>query len=239
MSLENILLKEYNILFFFILINMKIISHRGNNLEKVENNISGILNTLSYDYIDGTEIDVRITKDNKLVLCHDLIIKTINGDYKILQKERLSDLQKEIFIKGDIKYKIEKLDKLLKKIKNNKLIIIDCKLEFGNEYNFAKLLLNIVKKYKKINILLCTFNYKLACILKVKYKKVGLLIGYKVNSNKKKSFEYLLVNKSYDKNIINNYFVWTVNSVVKFDKINKNEKFLGIITDKGYLFEKP
>ena len=219
---------------------MKIIAHRGNNLDKVENNISGILNSLNYDYIDGVEIDVRMTLDNKIVICHDLIIKTINNEFKILQKERLNNLRKETFIKSKKKYKINKLESLLKKIKTDKLIIIECKLEMGNINKFVKSILKVLKKYKNLNILLCSFNYDLATKLKSRYKKVGLLIGYKININKNKNFDYLLVSSSYNNDLSVPYFVWTINSINNYNKImeiNKNSCFLGIITDKSYIFK--
>ena len=77
---------------------MKIIAHRGNNIEKVENNISGILKTLSYSYIDGVEIDVRMTKDGVLVLEHNLLISTIQKEVKNIAKEKYKDLKTGAYI---------------------------------------------------------------------------------------------------------------------------------------------
>ena len=202
----------------------------------VENDINSILNVLEFDYIDGVEVDVRMTKDHKIVICHDLIIKTINKEYKILQKEKFSNLKNDLFIKGKTQYKINKLDDLLMQIKSNKLIIIECKLELGNINKYLKCLNKVLRKYKNLNFILCSFNYDLACKLKNKYKKVGLLIGYKINVNKDKNFDYLLVSSSYTKDLDKPYFVWTINSLEKYYKVNINSNFMGIITDNGYLF---
>ena len=54
---------------------MFLIAHRANNNHDFsENSLKAILNVLDKDYIDGIEIDVRITKDKQLVLIHDLVI---------------------------------------------------------------------------------------------------------------------------------------------------------------------
>ena len=50
---------------------MKIIAHRANDGIHEENSLEAILNSLEKEYIDGIEIDIRLTKDNKLIICHD------------------------------------------------------------------------------------------------------------------------------------------------------------------------
>ena len=53
-----------------------IISHRGNDLHKFkENTKEAIISTLSNDYTSGVELDVRMTKDKKIVLSHSLFYK--------------------------------------------------------------------------------------------------------------------------------------------------------------------
>ena len=49
-----------------------IISHRGNgNHNFKENSKEAIIFSLNDKNIDGIEIDIRFTKDKKMVLCHN------------------------------------------------------------------------------------------------------------------------------------------------------------------------
>lgn len=57
---------------------MKIIAHRGNDNLHQENSLEAILNSLESIYTDGVEFDVRLTKDNKLIIHHDPFYK---GNY--------------------------------------------------------------------------------------------------------------------------------------------------------------
>ena len=50
---------------------MKIIAHRGNDQIHKENSKEAILNSLTKDYINGVEFDIRLTKDNKFIINHD------------------------------------------------------------------------------------------------------------------------------------------------------------------------
>lgn len=78
---------------------MKIIAHRGNDGIHQENSLEAILNSLDSIYTDGVEIDVRLTKDNKLVINHDPFYKGnyINNTNAVkLQKQGLNTLD-EVF----------------------------------------------------------------------------------------------------------------------------------------------
>ena len=59
-----------------------LIAHRGlDNHKYKENSIKGILNSLSKDYVSGIEVDIRFTKDKKIIVYHDLL-----SDFKIFGK---------------------------------------------------------------------------------------------------------------------------------------------------------
>ena len=67
---------------------MFLIAHRANNNHEFsENSKNAIINVLSKDYIDGIEIDVRITKDKRLVLIHDPITISYLIDPSVLKLE--------------------------------------------------------------------------------------------------------------------------------------------------------
>ena len=71
-----------------------IFSHRGLPRAYAENTFTGI--NKSYEYVDFAEVDVRITKDNELILHHDPNIGDININ-EVSYKE-LSNLLQQLDI---------------------------------------------------------------------------------------------------------------------------------------------
>lgn len=198
---------------------MYLISHRGNNKHKyIENTYEAINSSLKEEYIDGVEFDIRKTKDNKFVLSHSMFNKE-----KIIENNKLKDL------------KLEELENTLKKIKTNKIIIIDLKYERFKYKKYAYYLNKILKKYKYLNIYLCSFNYDLILYIKKRYKyKSGLIISNILNKYKDyNSFDFISVNYRTYKQFKNALMIWTINDKTTLKKY-QNEKVY-VITDKPYL----
>ena len=196
-----------------------LIAHRGlDNHKYKENSIKGILNSLSKDYVSGIEVDIRFTKDKKIIMYHDLL-----SDFKIISNINYNELNN-----------IDLLEDLLKKIKSNKIILFDIKSE-NNKYElFIEYLLKLIDKYP-LNYYLCSFNYNLIKSLfgRTKYP-LGIFITDIINKHKDYSkLSFLALSKnSYDDIKFNTKFVWTINT-------NKNiNKYKYIITDKAYLLSK-
>lgn len=200
---------------------MYVISHRGNNNHKYkENTFKAIKNVLEEDYIDGVEFDIRMTKDNKFVLSHSPIYKD-----SLINNKKLKDL------------KLDELNYILKNIKTNKIILIDIKYELFNYKKIAFYLNRVLRKYKKLNIYLCSFNYDLILYMKKKYKyKSGLIISNIINRNKNyNEFDFISVNYKLYKKIDKELMLWTIN---KKEIIKKYiDKDVYVITDKPYLVE--
>ena len=199
---------------------MYLISHRGNNNHKYkENTIKALTTSYNTPYIDGIELDVRLTKDDVIVLSHDNIH---NG--KLINKTKYEKLN------------IDKLEDLLKELSDKKKIVIDIKEE---NKKIIDILYKIIKNYN-YKFYICSFNYKIIKEFKEKHKdcKVGLIIGYMINIDKIKNnldFNSLQYNL---KNRINKYketFIWTINDKKTLYKINIPN--INIITDKAYLLK--
>ena len=64
----------------------KIIAHRGifNNIDIPENSMKAFEKALKLNY--PIELDVQLTKDNVLVVLHDLSLKRMTGNSLILQE---------------------------------------------------------------------------------------------------------------------------------------------------------
>ncbi len=180
-----------------------------------ENSIAGALMCLSKDYIAGIEIDVRLTKDNKLVMYHNLLYNLVSV--------------------SSIKYKdmtnVDLLANLLSQVKTDKIILLDIKCESHHYHYLLKKLLKLLKKYP-LNYYLCSFNYDLTKqLVKMTKYPVGLFITDLINKNK--DFSHLsflaLSRNSYPDIPFKMKMVWTINQ--KKDLAH----YSYIITDKPYL----
>ena len=104
------------------------IAHRGNNGgEYKENSVSAFINCFNTSYIDGIEMDVRLTSDGVLVVSHSDLF---NG--KVISKTKYSKLG------------IDSLDYVLSCLSNKKIIIIDVK---GNDLGIVDKLYSVLVKY--------------------------------------------------------------------------------------------
>ena len=88
---------------------MKIIAHRGlHNKFIKENTMDAFLNAVNNNY-DGIELDIRYTKDKKIVVLHDSFInRTSNGKGKV-NSYTYKELLKYNFGSKNKKAKIPKL----------------------------------------------------------------------------------------------------------------------------------
>jgi len=194
---------------------MKIIAHRGNGLVGKENTKKAILNSLNVDYVDGVEFDIRMTKDNKFVLCHEPFY---NG--KLISVTKYKNLKE-----------LDRLEDVLENIETNKIIMIEVK----DKTNIRKIdyyLYKILKKYL-LNFYVCSFNYKFMSSWHKNHPNItsGLIIGLSANDNKvQNTFDFNLLRYNYlDKLTPKETFIWTVNDV-EIAKILP--KTVNIITDK-------
>lgn len=200
-----------------------VIAHRANGSKFKENTINAILEVINYSYIDGIEIDIRMTKDKKFILSHNNYFITKDNNIKKISNMTYKEIKK---------YKtFTLLEDVLKKLNTNKFILLDLKI--SNKDTYRKNLMRIIKKYSN-KYYLCSFDYDFILDLKKRYPyyKSGYLKGYLINNKKDKSildfvFSHYIEFKDEDG-------IWTVN---KKDDINRfKNKDIFIITDKPELF---
>ena len=200
---------------------MYLISHRGNNNHNYkENTKQAIITSYKTTYIDGVELDIRLTKDNIIVLSHDNIEKG-----KIINKTKYKKLKN-----------IDKLDDILKQLSKEKKIIIEIKEE---DEKIIDILYETIKKYN-YKFYICSFNHKIIKKFKEKYKnyKSGLIIGYMINIEKIRNnldFNSIHYNLKRRINQKKETFIWTKNDKKKLNKIKIPN--INIITDKAYLLK--
>ncbi|MBD3318764.1 hypothetical protein GF342_02555 [Candidatus Woesearchaeota archaeon] len=78
---------------------MIIFSHRANGYGFLENSRNAIQHALASD-VDGIEIDLRLTKDNHYVVCHDAYLDRVSRGTGLLRKKTAAQLQKERLLDG-------------------------------------------------------------------------------------------------------------------------------------------
>ena len=202
---------------------MKIIIHRGIVTNKVyENTYFAIKRALKDRESFGVEFDVRLTKDNKIVLSHNSIIEGNVIEHSTYR---------EIISK---KY-LDTLDKILT-INTKKLLLIDIKTS-KNYKVFADILLKELKDEKK-KIYLTSFDRKIINYLRPKTSfKTGITYTY----YRKNDYDFVSINHNFItkdrlKNIKNReIFLWTIDSDKERQKIERlfnGEDNLYLIMDK-------
>ena len=207
---------------------MKVIAHRGNDNNENNNRMEGLLDCLEKDYIDGVEFDVVMTKDYKFILSHDYILKTKTSFYNV-KKETLKFLKSKEFIKNGKVYPIVELKEFLDKINSNKILLMEFKID-ENEKIFAKKIKPIIKKYKNLNLWICSFDSN---VLKFfEEYKIGLIKTRIINQHKSGNYNFISINYIQKQKLP--YFIWTINHRIK---LPNDKNFLGIITDKPRLFK--
>lgn len=215
---------------------MKFIAHRGNDNHGLkENTKEALLWCLKQNYIDGVELDIRLTKDKKFVIYHNTSIVELGFNRKFIASETLEDLQKINFGTKDKPYHLSSLTEFLDSVESDKIIILDIKNELGDYHEEVEVLQKMCITYQKLNIYLCSFCYELVKLLTNMCKcPVGLLISDIINKNKDySSFDFLSVSKGAFPDISSKKkkMVWTINKKSDLKSLYTN---MYIITDNAY-----
>jgi len=131
---------------------MNIISHRGAAGLALENTIEGIKKALGFP-IYGIEIDVRMTKDRILVLCHDKSLKRVSKSQAEIANSALSDLRKVRLKNGEVIVTLEEAMQII----GSKFTVLDVKVD-----NCAEELVATLDKFPNANYVVSTLKHGLA-----------------------------------------------------------------------------
>ena len=124
---------------------MKYFAHRGESCIHRDNSIESIRAAINGNY-SGVEVDVQLSCDNVLVLCHDLYI----GD-KFINELSYKEL-------GELN--IISLDELYNTLDISKTtILLDIK---GTDIHVVDMLIDFYLKHDSENVIFCSFNRNIA-----------------------------------------------------------------------------
>ena len=211
-----------------------LIAHRANdNHDYLENTKEAVMYCLNKDYIDGIEIDIRVTKDKEFVCIHNMLVDKLSNGIGFVKDKTLKELKSYTFKNNA---KINTLEEILN-IMNNKLLLIEIKDEANNYKEFIDIFYKKIKKYSYLNIMVCSFNYELLKYLKELDKniKCALIINLVLNQDKiYNHFDYKLLSKTKLEHSNNNDFIWTINNIDDYKKIKRHNDKLNIISDCCY-----
>lgn len=218
----------------------KIIAHRGvhNNIDIPENSLKAFELAITKKY--PIELDIHLTKDNKLVVFHDDNLKRMTGKNTIIETLALSEIKRINLLKT--KEKIPTLEEVLKLVNNQVLIDIEIK----GKKRIKKLVEELLKLLETYNgeIIIKSFNPLAVKEVKRKTNKylTGLLLSYYTDS---KSYNILartnffipyskpdflaldkkLLTKHSIKKYLPNYpiMIWTIKKEKEIININNKE----------------
>lgn len=154
----------------------KIIAHRGifNNINIPENSIKSFKEAIKYNY--PFELDIQLTKDNKLVVFHDYNTKRMTNEDYIIQESTYDEIKDLCLL--NTKYKIPLFEEILK-INNDKCLI---DIEIKNTKRIKETIDELIKELTNYNnYIIKSFNPKIVRYIKKNYPniKCGLLLKSK------------------------------------------------------------
>jgi glycerophosphoryl diester phosphodiesterase len=151
-----------------------IIAHRGASASEPENTLKAFQTAYKLG-ADGIELDIHLTKDGKIVVCHDNNIKRITGKPLKIAHSSLAQLRKLDFGKGE---KIPTLDEVFDGfLKKFSIINVEVKSTGLSNHGVEEKLAKCLKKFKAHDkVLVSSFNP--FNLLRVKNLVPNLRLGY-------------------------------------------------------------
>jgi glycerophosphoryl diester phosphodiesterase len=163
---------------------VEIIGHRGASFDAPENTLGSF--KLGYaQHADGCELDIHLTKDNRVVVMHDYDTARVGGSTNKIKDSTEAELRKfEIgrwgkWTNGNFHEKIPLLSEVLPMIPAGKKLFIEIKTGPEIIPALAKVLENAKQKPEQLVII--TFNYDSAMAAKQAFPKLKTywLVDYK------------------------------------------------------------
>lgn len=190
----------------------KLIAHRGFSSKRLENTIEAFEMAFNKEYIDTIELDIRMTKDKKIVCVHDSFIKSNISEKEYIKNINSNDLEKHTLKNKDfwlkffkygthlssfknlhrlIKYRNKKgtiplLSGVLDLMPKNKKVIIEIKGKKSDYENntYEEEILKVVDKYNSKQFSIMSFDKDIVMsIKKIRPKfKMGILIEKQIKN---------------------------------------------------------
>ncbi len=132
------------------------IAHRGlHNEEFTENGLKAFKNALDHGFVP--ELDIHVTKDNELLVCHDDNLKRTTGKEGIIEELTLKEIKDGYrLLDGE---EVPTFEEVLALVNETMPIVVELKVHEGNYKPLAKKAMERLSKIKdKKNITLISFD---------------------------------------------------------------------------------
>ncbi|MEN6511122.1 MAG: glycerophosphodiester phosphodiesterase family protein [Chloroherpetonaceae bacterium] len=165
--------------------NFIVVAHRGASGLSPENTISACIEALKYD-IKIIEVDVRLTKDNEIVVFHDeLLARIANLDKSIeeLTTDEIKNIDVGTWFSEKFNEKIPTLKEIIDTIRDKAYLIIELKTNNNREVFIDKLFEIIKSTNYHDHVMLVSFDPDLLQIARKYDKEILTCIIKDPNSN--------------------------------------------------------
>ncbi|MBC2074606.1 glycerophosphoryl diester phosphodiesterase membrane domain-containing protein [Listeria marthii] len=221
--------------------NTKIIAHRGDTMNAVENTVEAIESAAKAG-ADYSEIDIQETKDHQFVVFHDMTLRRLAASSKRVADMTLKELQQTKVTSGDYSSHIASFDEIIQTAKKNKIdLLVEVKLHGGESSDMVERLVALLKKEKVTDkYLVQSLNQPV--MEKIEQAdptlKTGIILALNIGNLPKTSADFIVLEDfSINKRLLtqakqNNkmVFVWTVNKE-KLMQMYLRKNVDGIITN--------
>ena len=210
---------------------MYFIAHRGLHSDSIkENSIEAIDLGSKVKYLDGVEFDVRLSKDNKVVVIHDKAIDRVSNGVGTVANMTLRQLRKYNYGSDVAPSTISTLDEVLDVVNPDSILIIELKDEEERNNILVTEVLKTLDKHPNLNIWLKSFSLEIVDLLQNSSSyPVGILIdNISTKELEKDAYFYSISKHAIDKNIVKDLIkrdkvimIWTVNTKEELDNLKK------------------
>ncbi|MBC1288171.1 glycerophosphodiester phosphodiesterase [Listeria welshimeri] len=221
--------------------NTKIIAHRGDTVNAVENTVEAI-ESAAKAWADYSEIDIQETKDHQFVVFHDMTLRRLAGSSKRVADMTLQELQQTKITSGAYSSHIASFDEIINAAKKNKIdLLVEVKLHGGESSDMVERFITLLKKEKVADkYLVQSLNQPV--IEKIEHAdpslETGIILALNIGNLPKTSADFIVLEDfSINKRILTqakqnnkNVFVWTVNKE-KLMQMYLRKNIDGIITN--------
>jgi glycerophosphoryl diester phosphodiesterase len=173
---------------------MLIIGHRGSSSGVSENTLEAFAHAVSYK-VDEIETDLRVTKDNIVVLHHDMFVLNSRGVRRLIRQTKYAKLKR---IKADM----PRLDELFKEVSPSTTLYLEVKPREPIEPIVKEINLALQGKWTAEKIKLASFDQSVLRKLKKELPRHKLIVLESVSITRAKlrakrlKTNYISINKS-------------------------------------------
>lgn len=157
------------------------LAHRGLFSSTIpENSKAAFLNAINYGL--PFETDIHMTKDKRIVVCHDSELSRLTNKKGIIEDLSFDDIQKNYRL-GNGESLLSR-EELLSVFKESKAMVLELKTYNGNASSFRDALIPFLNEIKdRSKIVIISFYAELLSLIKDRGFNCGLLVGQKQVNN--------------------------------------------------------